>query len=302
MSLCNSPWPLWRMKSQRFQFMSDLHLEVGRQYSTFDIPCRAPYLILAGDVGRLCDYQMYLDFLTKQCLRFLKVFLVLGNHEFYGGSRAEGLRFAADLEQEAALQGRLIVLNRRRVDVSDNVIVLGCTLHSRISDVHRAVVESKVKDFTRIQNWTVSDHNTEHSADVEWLQNQIRDIKKGERVDSKGTTRSREIVVVTHHAPIRRGSSQPRDENNPWSDAFSTQLVGINGNEPLSSVRWWIFGHTHYTTSCSRDGVNFISNQRGYVLSRSDEKRTLRAMIGSLFKHPVQRSDHKFSVDTSIKV
>ena len=127
---------------------------------TFDFPCRAPYLILAGDIGRLCEYQLYLDFLTKQCTRFFKVFLVPGNHEFYGSSRAEGLQLAAKLEHEAALQGKLEILNRRTVDVSEDLAILGCTLHSSISADNYAIVQDKVEDLLRIKNWTIEHHNT----------------------------------------------------------------------------------------------------------------------------------------------
>lgn len=38
------------------QIMSDLHLEVGQQYASFTFPTTAPFLMLAGDIGRLIDY------------------------------------------------------------------------------------------------------------------------------------------------------------------------------------------------------------------------------------------------------
>lgn len=81
--------------------MSDLHLEVGQQYADFDIPAEAPYLILAGDIGRLKDYQPYLEFLGRQCDHFVKVFLVLGNHEFFGTSQCRGPS-AGQLSREGA--------------------------------------------------------------------------------------------------------------------------------------------------------------------------------------------------------
>ena len=65
-----------------FQILSDLHLEVGNAYSTIDVPAEAPYLILAGDIGRLVDLADYAKFLERQIDRFDLIFLVLGNHEF----------------------------------------------------------------------------------------------------------------------------------------------------------------------------------------------------------------------------
>jgi hypothetical protein len=130
-------------------------------------------------------------------------------------------------------------------------------------------LREKLKDFTRIQSWTVDDHNAEHSTDVEWLREQIYGIRSKE--DAKNGA-SRKIVVVTHHSPTRQGSSRPQDEANPWSDAFATDLIGPNHQiTTLSNVQWWIFGHTHYTTSCRKGRVRLVSNQRGYSI-RSDDK------------------------------
>lgn len=73
-----------KSSSPAFQILSDLHLEAGQQYSSFKIPPSAPFLILAGDIGRLIDYDAYAAFLAKQTAQFERVFWVLGNHEFYG--------------------------------------------------------------------------------------------------------------------------------------------------------------------------------------------------------------------------
>jgi predicted MPP superfamily phosphohydrolase len=127
---------LWKkLKSKQgisVHVMSDLHLEVGKQYETFDIPARAPYLVLVGDTGRLKDYDSYLGFLAKLTGRFMRVFLVLGNHEFDGISRQDGLKLAKSLEEEPCLFGRLTALNHTLVEVIPGFVILGCTLHSHI--------------------------------------------------------------------------------------------------------------------------------------------------------------------------
>lgn len=84
--------------------MSELHLEVGQQYLTFDFDATASNLILSGDIGRLVDYEGYVSFLRKQIVRYEHVFLVLGNHEFYGLSFEDGLARARALEREPILQ------------------------------------------------------------------------------------------------------------------------------------------------------------------------------------------------------
>ena len=242
--------------------MSDLHLEVGQQYADFDIPVKAPYLVLAGDIGRLKDYEPYLGFLRRQCKQFTLVFLILGNHEFFGSSRPGGLELARRLEKEYGCKGKLHVMNRDRIDldVCPDITILGCTLHSNITVEARSIVEMKVNDFKKIDNWTVDDHNMEHRQDVEWLRREIHKIRNSEHQPH------RNILVITHHAPTVQGSSRPDDLANPWSCAFSTDLLG---DKSFADVHWWVFGHTHFTSEFRQGQTNLCSNQRGYVLNGS---------------------------------
>lgn len=84
--------PLRHAVGPGFQVMSDLHLEGGtaesaNSYEQFKIPPKALYLILAGDIGYFKHKDRYLAFLRRQCECFVRVFLIPGNHEFYGMSR-----------------------------------------------------------------------------------------------------------------------------------------------------------------------------------------------------------------------
>ena len=228
--------------------LSNLHLEVGPQYSSFDVHAEASYLILSGDIGRLADYDGLLAFLECQCAKFTKVLMVLGNHEMYGTSRPAGLAAAERLQSETRLQGRFILLDQTRIDLSAMVTVLGCTLHSHISDASRNTVEKMLKDFTRTQGWTVDDHNAEHAKDVAWLRAQIQEIRDTEDLSSQHPEQRRKIIAVTHHAPFRSQTSKPEHERNPWSDGFATDLLtGSAKSNPLLCCDWWIFGHTHYS-------------------------------------------------------
>jgi hypothetical protein len=254
----------WRFrKGLRFQVMSDLHLEVGNQYESFEIVPHATHLILAGDIGRLADYKYLRSFLCSVCQKFEQVYLVLGNHEFFGISRQEGLQLADRLQEDIELKDKLVVMNRKRVDLQ-GVTILGCTLHSRIPIEAEEIVQNKVNDFRRIIDWTVSNHSEEHAADVEWLETEIISIRKMD------TRLCRKIVVISHHAPIIKGSSKPSDEGNPWSSAFATDLIGNKDKSPLDDVQWWVFGHTHYCTEFICGQIKLVSNQRGYVLPNKD--------------------------------
>jgi Calcineurin-like phosphoesterase len=264
--------PLFRShRADNFQIMSDLHLEIGQQYRSFTIPPCAPYLVLAGDIGRLRDYEGLLSFIASHCQLFRHIFLVLGNHEFFGSSRAEGVAAVKKLEHEPLLQDKFTVLYRTRVDISDTITVMGCTLQSFIPPESCAVVESKVSDFKEIKDWSVDDHNAEHLQDLECLEHELRAIQKD---DAAGPRPPRRILVVTHHAPSVRGCSAPQHETNAWSSAFATELLD-NGYHDLSTLltsSTWVFGHTQYSAYLEKGGFRLISNQRGYIFPHADTR------------------------------
>ncbi|KAL5358879.1 calcineurin-like phosphoesterase [Aspergillus floccosus] len=245
-----------------FQVLSDLHLEVNQQYASYEIPACAEYLILAGDIGRLADYNAYRDFIRKQTERFRVVFLVLGNHEFYNMSITAGLEKARQLELEPCFNGRLVLLHRKQYDIpGSHITVLGCTLWSDVPDESKDVVRMRISDFKHITGWTVEDHNANHREDLAWLQSEIRMVhRENNYADRQSPKRS--VLVVTHHAPLLRGTSSPQHAQNPWRFAFGTDIL------PLASdgVKVWVFGHTHYTTNFRKGQTRVVSNQRGYVL------------------------------------
>lgn len=260
---------IFHKSSASFQVLSDLHLEIDQQYQSFEIPVCAKHLILAGDIGRLVDYENYRGFLQKQTDRFELVFLILGNHEFYNDTYAAGLQKARQLEQEPSLNGRLVLLHQRRYDIPESrVTVLGCTLWSEVPDEARDIVSSKIQDFKKIQDWTVDSHIENHEADFAWLLNEVNSIQaQNEAQDEKQS-----ILIVTHHAPSLRNTSSPQHEKNPWSFAFASDILPRFST--CDSVRTWVFGHTHYTTGFRYQGIRVLANQRGYVLPWNASKES----------------------------
>ncbi|KAH6838572.1 Metallo-dependent phosphatase-like protein [Chaetomium sp. MPI-CAGE-AT-0009] len=224
------------------QLLSDLHLEIGQQYSAFTFPASTPFLVLAGDIGRLIDYEAYRSFFESQVSRYKNVFLVLGNHEFYGPSYHSGLDEARRLSQEPSLLGRLVLLHRARWDDPDSDLgILGCTVWSAIPEETYGIVESK--------------HNAVHQEEVAWLREQVQ--------QAAASTPKRRLLIATHHTPCVEGTARQDQVGNPWSPAFATDLVQQEG---WGGVKAWVFGHTHYSSRMSRNGIQLVSNQRGYVL------------------------------------
>lgn len=270
-----SSWESWAgasspstRPSTLFQYMSDLHLEVGQQYLTFDFDRTAPNLILAGDIGRLIDYEGYLAFLQKQTARYEHVFLVLGNHEFYGTSFEAGVAYARQLEKELSLDGKLVLLHRNTFILeepkSSNVVaVLGCPLWSHITEASAPAVRAVVSDFKKIEHWTIDTHNAAHTEDLHWLRQEVATLQRDKPHAS--------ILVVTHHAPLLDRTASPQHNDSPVKQAFATDVLlsGDGARERMwSQVTHWVFGHTHWTTQFKVKkgmGIQVVANQRGYV-------------------------------------
>ena len=257
-----------------FQILSDLHLDHDSQYLTFHIPVSAPFLILAGNIGRLIDYESYLSFLVRRCNLHEKVFLVLGSLEFHGLAWMDGLQLAHKLEKEPATKGRLEVLYETRSEVpGTNVVLLGATLWSKIPEGDVASVMKKIAEFDEKEGiqgeWSAEKHNSEHKRDLRWLKQEVAKVTKpGVGPDGKpvagGATgaEAKQLVVVTSFAPDLRDALDPWQVDAPWSSAYGTDLLG--GSE-WAGVKMWVCGTTGRTCEFKKNGTTVVCNQRGRV-------------------------------------
>lgn len=280
----SSPLGFLRMESGPLldiQFCSDLHLELPLETTRFGehlLECLATaelpreqsicdailagnvlptarssnstYLALLGDVFDAAKIRngAYHDFLLKQCHGFKAVFVVAGNHEFYGGEY-NSIRVAlADLCRSVtkALNGTPVVhfMDCVGVDLPDSDIrLLGCTLWSHVPDFSSDDVAMCLNDYRVIsvssdlvprRKATVDDTNAWHKREVEWLMGELQ------QAESSG----RRCVVLTHHAPSFHSTCAPEHKESLISSAFCTNL------EPLLKppVTAWLFGHTHWSS------------------------------------------------------
>lgn len=256
-----------------FQILSDLHLDHKSQYLTFHIPVVAPFLILAGNIGRLIDYEQYLSFLIRRCNLHEKVFLVLGQLEFHGIDWMDGLQLAHKMEKDPVTKGRLEVLYETRSEVpGTNITLLGCTLWSKIPVGDEAPVLKKMPEFDEkngIQNWSVEKHNSEHKRDMKWLRDEVKNPQASSTpsagsaqlpVISSASKDERQLVVVTAFAPDLRDCLDPWQVDAPWASAYGTNL--LDGHE-FNNIKLWILGSTGRTCEIKKGETTLVSNQRG---------------------------------------
>ena len=254
------------------QILSDLHLDHESQYLTFHVPVAAPILILAGNIGRLIDYENYLSFLVRRCNLHDKVFLVLGHLEFHGLEWMDGLQLAHKMEQDPVTKGRLEILYDTRSEIpGTNITLLGCTLWSNIPDADAEGVLRKMPEFDGkegIQNWDIKRHNLEHKRDLKWLNDAMKNWPTASPQASgvaaatspASFKEAKRLIVVTAFAPDLRECLDPWQVDAPWASAYGTNLLD---GPHFNGIKLWISGTTGRTHEFKRGNMTVVSNQRG---------------------------------------
>jgi predicted phosphodiesterase len=230
--------------SATFQYVSDLHLEF-RTYSDLqkivaNIVPFAPYLVLAGDVGKP-SHPNYAFFLTAMSKAFEHVFLVAGNHEFYGSSLPE---IYATLTKLCEPLSNVHFLNDQvYTDASLPVHIFGGTMWSLIKDEERRSVQLIMNDSRHIKGFSTDTISEQHVRFVERL---------GVALDAHS---DKPFLVISHYLPSY-ALIDPLYRDSDVNSAFATDVPLAHDER----IKAWIYGHTHK----ARPGPRFYCNPLGY--------------------------------------
>lgn len=240
--------------SSTFQYVSDIHLEFRSREVV--VPRRAPRLILAGDVGDPRT-AMYKNFLAQVSRTFDDVFLVAGNHEFYG-STMETTREAIALTC-SELPNVHFLDNATFSSDALPVHIFGGTMWSDVADSERRDVERFINDYRMIRGFSSEVAREGHRAFVRSLERALED------------NTDKPFLVISHHLPLTR-LIDPMYASSPINSAFATDVA--LATHPR--VRAWVYGHTH----APRVDGSFYCNPVGYPGERERVDLTLTFDVG----------------------
>lgn len=228
-----------------FQICSDVHLEEHPERSFDDvIIARAPYLILAGDIGDPSTSE-FTEFLNKCSSSFEHVYFVPGNHEYHGHGIYEGDRLLKSVIGKLA---NVTLLQCNKATIGPYVIV-GATLWTNIpAHLHQAAVQN-VGDYSKMdKDFTPAQCSRINRNQVTWLSGIIREAHAN----------GKHLIVVTHHPPSMSGTSHPSFSSDPLRFCYRNNLdhlVSLPGNIV------WVSGHTHFSYMHRRGKAWLVSNQ-----------------------------------------
>ena len=236
----------------KIQYASDLHLEMSanRRYMQ-NIPFEAvgDVLVLAGDIGYLCDKTMPCPkFWEWASANYREVLMVPGNHEYYQNY---------DILANGDSWSREILPNvhyhQNRVVRIDNVDFVLSTMWSHIPVQCEEVVYQAMPDFRQIlyngRRFTPADFNAEHEKCLDFIKQSVAE------------STAEHIVVVTHHLPSLAVVA-PKHKGSLIGSAFVAELGDFIAD---SGIDAWIFGHSHASIEAQIGDTHLLSNQFGYV-------------------------------------
>jgi len=134
--------------------------------------------------------------------------------------------------------GQFIVLDQTRYNISPSVTILGYTFYSEAVPEQIQSVSYGLKDFHRIEDWSVDLHCHAHFTRLSWLNEKVESIS---HLDPAW-----KIIILTHHCPCTNEEAiDPKCRGCPISSGFATD----SSSEPCwinQNVIIWALGYTHF--------------------------------------------------------
>ncbi|MEM9848923.1 MAG: metallophosphoesterase [Bacteroidota bacterium] len=236
----------------QIQYASDLHLEFPanwRWLQAHPIIPKAEILLLAGDTYTLGNQMEKHAFFDWASASFEQVFLIPGNHEYYGGFDA---KMGMEIEYEIPLRDNVHLLNNATRYLGDTRIIFS-TLWSKVVRevlaVYRGMTDFRLIRFDGVP-LSIDRYNElfEHA----WTY-----VKTALETEHQGKT-----IVVTHHLPSDY-CNLPKYRGSRLNEGFCTDLTNYILD---SAADYWIYGHSHGNRNAFQIGeTTLLTNQLGYV-------------------------------------
>jgi len=243
------------------QYCSDLHLEFPENRYWLDKNPLEPVgdlLIVAGDTYYLGPDFKKLPLWKKLSHQFDEVYVLPGNHEYYGGydlSNNEG-----EVKEELSRNAWLV--NNVVIEKSDFRLIF-TTLWSKI-ERQIAPILLGMNDFKRIHYQgkviSIDQYNHLHRTSREFL---IQALKtNSNRTAATVAAERKKQIVITHHLPSEHCNIE-EFKGSILNEAFCVDMTSFI---ETSGINTWIYGHSHRNLPTFKIGqTSMLTNQLGYV-------------------------------------
>jgi predicted phosphohydrolase len=212
----------------------------------------AKNLALLGDIGNPFS-EIYSVFIHHVSSLFNNVFIIAGNHEYYGNDFHET---NIKIKEYEKLYYNVFFLNNKVYEL-ENVRILGSTLWSQINKT----ASNLLNDFRAIRyndrRFRQEDMIHLHNESIEFITSEINKNEKP-------------LLILTHYAPHPKMNGIY--QGNVAETGFSTDLSRMF----VAPIIGWLSGHTHQNIQMEINGIPLKSNCYGYNdKERSDYKNKM---------------------------
>jgi len=223
----------------KIRYFSDIHLEFFKN-NTYPIIKKGleDILILSGDIGNPYNknYQLFFDDIS---LKFKKIFVISGNHEYYNNEIILTDIYLNDFFKK---YDNISFLNNS-CELYEGYNFVGTTLWSKIY-----LKDYIVNDLYKIKNFDIDKYNILHEKSKQFIKDTLK-IKDN-------------IIMITHHGP----SFYLVDKQ--YKDSLYNQCFYSNQDdlikENYKNIKAWFYGHTHTPSIKKLYNIDFLCNPIGY--------------------------------------
>ena len=235
----------------KIQYLSDLHFEFSQNQKWLKenpiIP-KGDILLVAGDTYHLGNQFTNPWIFDELSDKFEQVFLIPGNHEYYGKFDVAQSKTQLRIE----VRPNVTLLHNHAIEYKDVQFIFS-TLWSKV-EKHIAAVYKGMYDFRMIhfdgKPFSIENYNELHQASLDFLTNALQQ----KTVDK--------CVVMTHHLPSEKCNAA-EFQGSALNEGFCTDLTKWIEDLPID---FWIYGHSHRNMPDFKiGGTQLLTNQLGYV-------------------------------------
>lgn len=236
----------------KINIVSDLHLDISGciDMSGGDV------LIVAGDACEaksLRSNAAAKDFFHTQCLKYNRVFYVIGNHEYYHNrtwKTVAGMR--------ESLPSNVVLLDDASEEYN-GVRFVGATLWTDCNHgnpLDRLSLKQGMMDYRVITHKHSGGYGKLRPMDTEVIH------KKSLKFIQEQLNTDLPVIVITHHAPSYHSIPQ-QYKMSTLNAGYASSLEDLILDNP--SIKHWIHGHIHEHQQYQIGDTWVHCNPRGYL-------------------------------------
>ncbi|ALH07030.1 putative calcineurin-like phosphoesterase [Port-miou virus] len=227
---------------------SDCHLEifpkklVGFEKGKILKAQKDKILCLCGDIGNPWS-KGYVRFLKWCSSSFEFVFVIAGNHEYYGKHSMEDTN-----KKIGELCGALpnVEFLQNSSFEYGGILFVGATLWTKVPEN----ADEIMNDYSEIPELTAQKVREMHNVSLNFF---CKEIGKGQKT-----------VLLSHHCPFKNSETLKCDKE-PVASCYGSEVSGI----AKENVAAWFWGHTHKAFRRKIGPTLFACNPKGYGSERT---------------------------------